>query len=307
MNGKTIRMYLVDGVPSGILTAEIINWTGKVIVAPRSQLAQLANRPEAKRTGVYLLVGPDPENPLRDLVYIGEGDNVLTRLLRHNNDEEKDFWNQTVLIISKDENLTKSHVRYLESRLIALAKQANRASFTNDTEPEPAPLPEPDVADMDFFLGQVQMILPVLGFTFTQRVPAVQAELARVASNAVSPVFVMSPVGTHATAQEIDGQFNVRQGSTARKQGVDSWSAYRSLRDQLVAEGKLVDADQEGYFLFTEDVPFSSPSAAASVVYGGNQNGRIVWRSKDTGQTYQQWQDQKLAGAGGAADAAPIP
>jgi hypothetical protein len=80
MKGKTIRIYLVDGEPTGILTAEISNWTGKVLVAPRSQLADLAKRPEVKRTGVYFLVGPDPENPLRDKVYIGEGDNLLTRL-----------------------------------------------------------------------------------------------------------------------------------------------------------------------------------------------------------------------------------
>lgn len=52
MKGKTIRIYLVDGEPTGILTAEIINWTGKVLVAPRSQLADLAKRPEVKRTGV---------------------------------------------------------------------------------------------------------------------------------------------------------------------------------------------------------------------------------------------------------------
>src|SRR5690349_15910100 len=72
MSGKTIRIFLVDGVPTGILTAEIINWSGKVVLAPRSQLDQLADRPEAHRTGVYLLVGADPELPARDLVYIGE-------------------------------------------------------------------------------------------------------------------------------------------------------------------------------------------------------------------------------------------
>src|SRR3954463_3936473 len=115
MNGRTIRIYLVDGVPNGILTAEIINWTGKVVVAPRAQLDQLASRPEARRTGLYLLIGTDPESPTRDLVYVGEGDSVFERLLKHNRDEGKDFWSQTVLVISKDENLTKSHVRYLES------------------------------------------------------------------------------------------------------------------------------------------------------------------------------------------------
>ena len=295
MNGRTIRIYLVDGVPSGILTAEIMNWTGKVIVSPRSQLDQVASRAEAKRTGIYLLIGPDPENTGRDLVYIGEGDNVLKRLLLHNKDEEKDFWSQAVLIISKDDNLTKSHVRYVESRLIGLTKQAKRARLANDTAPEPTLLPEPDVADMEFFLGQVQMVLPVLGFLFSQQVVPLQTEPGGPTASTVSPVFVMNPVGTSATAQEVDGNFIVFKNSTARKQGVESWTSYKGLRDHLVAEGKLLDAGQGGLFIFAEDVSFSSPSAAAAVVYGGNQNGRKVWRLKETGQTYEKWQDEKFA------------
>ena len=82
MTGKTIRIFLADGEPTGILLAEISNWTGKVLVAPRSQLDQLSKREEVRRTGVYLLVGPDPDDPSRALAYIGEGDNVLKRLLR---------------------------------------------------------------------------------------------------------------------------------------------------------------------------------------------------------------------------------
>ena len=37
-------------------------------------------------------------------------------------------WERTVVIVSKDENLTKSHVRYLESRLIKMAQDARRAN-----------------------------------------------------------------------------------------------------------------------------------------------------------------------------------
>ena len=87
MTGKTIRIFLADGEPTGILLAEISNWTGKVLVAPRSQLDQLSKREEVRRTGVYLLVGPDPDDPSRALAYIGEGDNVLMRVLRHNENE----------------------------------------------------------------------------------------------------------------------------------------------------------------------------------------------------------------------------
>ena len=62
-----------------------------MLVAPRSQLDQLSKREEVRRTGAYLLVGLDPDDPPRALASIGEGDNVLKRLLRHNEIEAKDF------------------------------------------------------------------------------------------------------------------------------------------------------------------------------------------------------------------------
>ena len=101
MPGKNTRIFLADGEPTGILLAEISNSTGKVLVVPRSQLDQLSKREEVWRTGVYLLVGPpDPGDPSRALASIGEGDNVLKRLLRHNKNEAKDFWERTVIMAS---------------------------------------------------------------------------------------------------------------------------------------------------------------------------------------------------------------
>jgi len=77
VTGKTIRIFLADGEPTGILLAEISNWTGKVLVAPRAQLDQLSKREEVRRTCVYLLVGPDPDDPSRALAYIGEGISIF--------------------------------------------------------------------------------------------------------------------------------------------------------------------------------------------------------------------------------------
>ena len=54
MPGRSIRIFLVDGAPTGIMTTEIMNWTGKVIVAPRTELVSLAQRSETKRTGIYI-------------------------------------------------------------------------------------------------------------------------------------------------------------------------------------------------------------------------------------------------------------
>ena len=38
-------LFLVDGIPSGLITAEVMNWKGRVTVALRSQLADLQPSP----------------------------------------------------------------------------------------------------------------------------------------------------------------------------------------------------------------------------------------------------------------------
>ena len=107
----------------------------------------------------------------------------------------------------------------------------------------------------------------------------------------------MTVVGAEATAREIGGEFIVLKGSTCRKEGLKSWTSYRALRDQLVKDRKLTESDQADFYVFNEDVGFASPSAGAAVVNAGNMNGRTMWKTADTGETYQQWHEQKLAAA----------
>ena len=90
VKGRTVKIFLVDGTPSGVVTAEIMNWTGKITVAPRSQLPDLAKRAEAKKTGVYILTGENPTNPIQTEVYVGESDNVWKRLTQHTQDTKKE-------------------------------------------------------------------------------------------------------------------------------------------------------------------------------------------------------------------------
>lgn len=296
VRGRTIRIYLADGVPTGILTAEIMNWTGKVVVAPRTRLPDFVARPEASRTGVYFLIGPDPEDALRTLVYVGESDSVRDRLLQHNADETKDFFNRVCMVVSKDENLTKAHVRYLESRLISLVQNAKRAKLTNGTAPNFNLLPESDRADMEYFIEQIGVMLPVLGFDFMQTLPVTVPTKESGGDPTSPPTFEFAAVGVKATAMEADGEFIVLKGSTARLNGTASWTSYKGKRDKLLADGKLVESGEPNVLRFAEDVLFDSPSAAAAVVYAGNQNGRMAWRLMGTGQTYKDWQEAKITG-----------
>lgn len=305
--GRSIRLFLADGVPTGIITAEIVNWTGHVMVAPRSRLPDLLRRPEAGRTGVYFLTGDDPDGGLAPLVYIGETDNVGKRLAQHNRDEDKAFWERACVVTSKDHNLTKAHVRYLESRLIDIATQAGRAKLTNGTAPDPGPLPESDISDMDSFIEQMRIILPVLGLDFLRDVPRVSVAAlpttdaqAFIQAEDVVFVLVSNKHELQAEAREVDGEFVVLEGSWARGNGSESWNSYRALREALKSDGTLVASGD--YFRFTRDRAFRSPSAASAVILDRNDNGRTSWRVKDNGKTYAQWQDERVAAASPVGD-----
>ena len=100
MAGKRLDLFLVDGSPGGLTTAEITNWTGHVVTAPRSKLAELLVREELRRTGAYLLLGDDPDAVGGIRLYVGEADEIRTRLREHN--RSKDYWERVVVITSKD-------------------------------------------------------------------------------------------------------------------------------------------------------------------------------------------------------------
>lgn len=298
--GRSIRLFLVDGTPNGLLTAEIMNWTGHVLTGPRSKLAELVQRPECARTGVYFLVGPDPDNSLRSKVYIGESDDVAKRLKSHNRPEDaggKDFWERVCLVTSKDQNLTKAHVKYLESLLIGIAGNLGRCELVNGTAHEYVSLPESDRADMAFFLEQIRTVLPVLGFDFLRELtkPSAPAVTSMVAPVSRSPRFVLEVPRYRVSAQgqEIDGEFFVLKGSKARAEWVGTERGYQGLFKQLVDEGVLV-ADGGEHLTFSDDYAFSSPSAAAAVVCGRAANGRTSWVVEGTGQTYAAWQDAQV-------------
>ncbi|MFP4147285.1 MAG: GIY-YIG nuclease family protein [Halorhodospira sp.] len=308
--GRSLRLFLVDDSPSGLITAEIMNWTGHVLTGPRSKLSELVQRPECGRTGVYFLVGEDPDNSLRPQVYIGETDDVGSRLKQHNRPEGqggKDFWEKVCIVTSKDQNLTKAHVKHLESLLIQNAREVGRCRLVNGTAQDYANLPEADRADMAFFLDQIRVVLPVLGFDFLRASPkpSTQEVAPGQAEPASSPTFYLKVPrhGIRARGQEHEGEFFVLSGSLARAEWKGAGPGYRNLFSQLCEDGILVD-DGQGYRRFVQDQAFSSPSAAAAIVSGRQANGRTEWKVEGTDETYAEWQDRQVQAAPEAAESA---
>jgi len=281
----SIRLFLVDGTPEGIRIVEKSNWTGRAVVASRSQLAEALARDELSRPGVYVLTGPGDGGASR--LYIGEADVLRDRIKQHAS--RKDFWTRFVAFTSTGENLNAGHVRYLEARLIALAKTANQWELDNGNVPSKPPLSEADRADAEWFLAEMLVIYPILG------IDAFEAASAEEAVLEPSEQFVLSERGAEAKGRETPDGFVVLAGSLARATETPSIHHYmRDLRRQLRDRGVLVEQDK--HLAFAQDFRFASPSTAAGVLVGGTSNGRRAWKNA-AGVSLKKIQDARAEAA----------
>lgn len=294
-SGRSVRLYLADGKATGILTAEIMNWTGHVLAAPRTRFEGVFARPELKRTGVYLLIGPDDNGSDLPKVYVGEGDEIGKRLYSHNKD--KDFWERFIAVTSKDMNLTKAHVRYLEGRLLTLLAEAKKAKIENKDMPQFDLLPEADIADMETFLTEIQLVLPVIGVEVFRK-PSVKIETNSGASKAVSNIVYFDISNTKAgivgRAREDAGDFVVEEGAIgALREAASFPDRIKSIRDDAFSTGQIVALSAKN-FQIAQDISFNSPSAAAVFLFGTSRNGRTDWVVSGEGVTYGAWKDAAI-------------
>ncbi|WP_198368521.1 GIY-YIG nuclease family protein [Roseomonas rosulenta] len=301
--GRSLELYYIDGRPDGMLTAELFNWTGHVLMAPRTQIAAALRRPEASYAGIYLLIGELDGEPR---AYVGEGEDISARIRAH--DTAKDWWTTAVLITTAGNKLNKAHVRYLEARLIAEARAIGRVPLDNSTSPPRPSLSEAETAKMEAFLENLLIVLPAVRVDmFIRRTrPAVALSGPVSGLTAPTPVPTSAPSarfvlesrrhGIKATATLTDGEFIVEANSRARLR----WEGqanhnYAPLHDELSRAGIL--AAEGEHCRFTENYAFRSPSAAAAVVLGRQANGPNEWRDEASGMTYREWEAHQLSTA----------
>ncbi len=285
--GTSIRIYLADGTPDGLRIVEKSNWTGRALMVSRSQYPEIRSRKELRRPGVYVLIGQAEERSYDHRIYIGEADDARSRIDDHV--RKRDFWNELILFTSKDANLNKAHVRYLEARLLAIAAEARQAEFENSNATQCPPLSEADIDDIETYLENMLLIYPLLGvtaFDIGSNSKAPQAETV--------PLLLLGGPQAEGKGRDLPEGFVVYEGAIARRREVKSIHAYLSaLRRTLKEDGVLVDGP-EGRWTLTRDYRFKSPSMAAAVLLGRNANGRIEWKDDD-GRTLKAIQEAALA------------
>lgn len=267
--GKTIKIFLIDGDPNGRMTCELSNWTGKAYKIPRIKVKDCVDRVDLFNTGVYLLLGKDEEG--QDQVYIGEAETILKRLTQHLT--QKDFWNEAIVFVSKDENLNKAHIKYLENRLYEIAKASNRYRIENTVTPTQSSISEADRAEMEEFLENIKLLVNTLGHKVFEE----KREFKTKAKLQQEIFIIVAPRGANAQGEPTSEGFVVLKGSKIANSTVASFpSSMQKLRQELI-DKKIVVQNDDCYELM-DDYIFSSPSTAAAIVMGRSANGLIEWK-----------------------------
>lgn len=274
---KTIKLFLLEGDPTGVKKVQLSNWSGLAFVIPRNKLEVINKREELNKQCLYFLVGGTSISPE---VYIGEAENFQKRIPQH---QSKDFWNTCIVFLAKDENLSKAHVRFLEATFVDDCRKANRAKMHNGNSPDGSKLSEEDESDMDEFKQNIKLVLSTLGYTFH--------EIASVADKSYEKYFIKAK-GLEAKGIYTSEGMIVLEGSQVAKEEVPSIHEYlHNLRAEKIEEQAIID--KGNYFEVQQKITFSSLSTAAGFVMGRSANGWSEWKNSE-GKTIDEVERKSL-------------
>jgi len=261
--GKTITTYLIDGDPKGTQYAFISNKICQMFVVPRSNLSYLNTQEKLQKPAFYILLGEDEAT--KPQAYIGETENFRERVKDH--DSKKSFWQKALIFVSKDADMTKADVQYLEHKAIAEAKKANAFVLSDNKQIPKAPnLPEYQKDSMDEFFEDVKFLAAFVGCNIFEVVQEEKEHL-----------FYATGRGCNAKGFYSSNGFTVLKGSVIAQNTTSSFKGIEH-REKMLQEYSAIE---DGKLIMTSDKTFTSPSTAACFCLGRSANGWIEWKDKE--------------------------
>lgn len=261
--GKTVTTYLIDGDPKGTQYSFISNKICQMFVIPRSNLAYLNEQEKLQKPAFYILIGEDEAT--KPQAYIGETENFKERVKDH--DSKKAFWQKALVFVSKDEDMTKADVQYLEYRAIAEAKQSNSFVLNENKQiPNAHNLPEHQRDAMDEFFEDIKFLSSFIG-----------CNIFDIAQPKEEHLFYTKGRGCDAKGYYNSAGFTVLKGSILANNSVPSFG-WKEKREKLIKEYATFE---NGNWIMNSDKTFSSPSTAADFCIGSSNNGWLVWKDMD--------------------------
>lgn len=270
--GKSIELFLVNGTADSLITAELSNWNGKAIKIPRIEVTS-CKREDITQAGVYFLFCKEDDGS--DSVYIGEAENVKDRLIQHLRDyqaeKEKYYWSTAVIFVGRD--LNKALIRYLENRFVEIARNSKRYIVLTKNTYRNTVMKESQIAVMEEFIDNVKILINALGYKLLEPFSQVESP----ASEADDEMLFLTSGYAKATGKVTTEGFVVFEDAIINeKTSTKSLSAgMQKLRQTLI------DSDKVQNWKTTEDILFSSASAAADFILGYSVSGPQMWKTKD--------------------------
>lgn len=270
--GKSIELFLANGTADSLIIAELSNWNGKAIKIPRIEVSN-CNRDDFAQAGVYFLFCKEDDGS--DSVYIGEAENIKERLVQHIRDyqseKEKYYWNTAVVFIGRD--LNKALIRYLENRFVEIARGCHRYTVLTKNTYKNTVMKESQVAAMEEFIDNVKILINALGYKVLE--PLLHSDST--VSTSVDDILLYINKGTAVATGKVTSEgFVVLKGATINeKMSAKSLGAsVVKLREKYLSDGKVENLTT------TEDILFSSSSAAADFILGYSVSGPKTWTDK---------------------------
>lgn len=261
--GKTITTYLIDGDPKGTQYSFISNKICQMFVVPRSNLSYLNEQEKLQKPAFYILIGEDEST--KPQAYIGETENFKERVRDHDN--KKEFWQKALIFVSKDEDITKTDVQYLEYKAIAEAKKANTFVLSENKQIPKAPnLPEHQRDAMDEFFEDIKFLTSFMG-----------CNIFEISQLKEEHLFYTNGRGCKANGFYNSSGFTVLKGSILANSCVPSFN-WKEKREKLIKEYATFENEN---WVMNSDKIFSSPSTAADFCIGSSNNGWLVWKDKN--------------------------
>ena len=273
--GKTVITYLVDGEPKGTQYAFISNKICQMFVVPCSELKYLNEQEKLQKPAFYILLGE--EEKAKPQAYIGETENFKERVKDHDN--KKTFWQRAFIFVSKDTDITKVDVQYIQHRAIAEAKKANTFVLKENKQIPKCPnLPEHQRDTMEEFYEDIKFLTSFMG-----------CNIFEITETTKKHLFYTRGRGCNAKGFYDSSGFTVLKGSIIASDSVPSLS-WSEKRARLIEE---YTSNMGGALVLTSDKTFSSPSTASDFCIGSSNNGWLVWKDGN-GRTLDEVYRQDL-------------
>lgn len=267
--GKSIELFLANGTADSLITAELSNWNGKAIKIPRIEISD-CKRDDIKGAGVYFLFCKEEDDS--DSVYIGESETIQERLNQHirdyNADKEKFYWTTAVIFLGRD--LNKALIRYLEYRFVQIARESKRYKVLTKNTYGKTVMKESQTAAMEEFIDNVRILINALGYKVLE--PTVHND----PNSTVDDEALFLNLGNASGKGMVTTEDFVLFAGAVLNEKTSEKSLSKgaaTLRKKHLASNRVKD------FVTTEDILFSSSSAAADFVTGYSVSGPATWKN----------------------------